>query len=322
MNKTGLKQLIRAIGFMCVIGVLVVASSYMLAPKDNTAEGGIVNPNANGFFSEPKDTVDIAVIGNSDAYSGFSPLELWNGYGYTSYVSAEGHQTVAQSYSQLKKMMKCHSLKLVILETDGFFTKSKLVENAAKLINASAGSAFSVFQYHDRWKRVKLSELLKAPDYTAHCTAKGQWLSNEVKGCNGGEYMVKTEKREEIPLSTKTPLDMLVKTCRDNGIELLLLELPSQSSWSYKRHNAVKDYADKNSLPFIDLNIDRDKFGFDWKTDTRDGGNHLNNRGARKTTLFIGEYLRKNYSLSDHRKDEAFKGWDRDYKEYCEKVKI
>lgn len=218
--------------------------------------------------------------------------------------------------------MKCHTLKLVILETDSFFTKSKLAENAAKLINASMGSAFSVFQYHDRWKRVKPRELLKAPDYTAHCTAKGQWLSNEVKGYTGGEYMVKTEKKAEIPLSTKAPLDMFINTCRDNGIELLFLELPSQSSWNYKRHNAVKDYADKNSIPFLDLNIDRDKFGFDWKTDTRDGGNHLNNRGARKATLFIGKYLNENYLLTDHRKDEAFKGWDRDYGEYSEIVKI
>ena len=322
MNKTGLKQLIRAISFICVMVMLIVASSYMLAPKDNTAEGGITNPNANGFFSEPKNTIDIAVIGNSDAYSGFSPLELWNSYGYTSYVSAEGRQTVAGSYSQLKKIMKCHTLKLVILETDSFFTKSKLAENAAKLINASMGSAFSVFQYHDRWKRVKPRELLKAPDYTAHCTAKGQWLSNEVKGYTGGEYMVKTEKKAEIPLSTKAPLDMFINTCRDNGIELLFLELPSQSSWNYKRHNAVKDYADKNSIPFLDLNIDRDKFGFDWKTDTRDGGNHLNNRGARKATLFIGKYLNENYLLTDHRKDEAFKGWDRDYGEYSEIVKI
>lgn len=322
MNKTGLKQIIKALSFMCVLLVLIVASSYMLAPKDNTAEGGIVNPNANGFFSEPKDSIDIAVVGNSDAYSGFSPLELWNEYGYTSYVSAEGHQTVAQSYSQLKKIMKCHSVKLIILETDGFFTKSKIVESTAKLINASMGSSFSVFQYHDRWKKVKLRELLKAPDYTAHCTAKGQWLSNEVKGYMGGEYMVKTDKREEIPFSTKTSLDMLVKMCRENEVKLLFLELPSQSSWNYKRHNAVKDYADENGITFLDLNIDRESFGFDWKTDTRDGGNHLNNRGARKTTLFIGKYLNENYSLSDHRGDDRFKQWNSDYKEYLEKVKI
>lgn len=322
MNKTGLKQLIKALSFMCVLLVLIVASSYMLAPKDNTAEGGIVNPNANGFFSEPKDSIDIAVVGNSDAYSGFSPLELWNEYGYTSYVSAEGHQTVAQSYSQLKKIIKCHSVKLIILETDGFFTRSKIVESTAKLINASMGSAFSVFQYHDRWKRVKPKELLKAPNYTAHCTAKGQWLSNEVKGYMGGEYMVKTDKREEIPFSTKTSLDMLVKTCAENNIKLLFLELPSQSSWSYKRHNAVKDYADEKGITFLDLNIDRESFGFDWKTDTRDGGNHLNSRGARKATLFIGKYLSENYPLSDHRGDNRFKQWNADYKEYLEKVKI
>ena len=89
-----------------------------------------------------------------------------------------------------------------------------------------------------------------------------------------------------------------------------------------QKHNAVKDYADKNGIPFLDLNIDRDRFGFDWKTDTRDGGNHLNNRGARKATLFIGKYINENYSLSDHRRDEAFKVWDMDYREYCEKVKI
>ena len=134
--------------------------------------------------------------------------------------------------------------------------------------------------------------------------------------------MVKTDKKAEIPLSTKAALDIFVKICRENAAELLFTELPSQSSWNYQKHNAVKDYADKNNIPFLDLNIGRDSFGFDWKTDTRDGGNHLNNRGARKATLFIGKYINENYSLSDHRRDEAFKGWDMDYREYCEKVKI
>ena len=62
-----------------------------------------------------------------------------------------------------------------------FFTKSKLVESTAKMVNASLGSSFSVFQYHDRWKNVKPNELFKKPRYTAHCAAKGQWLSNDVK---------------------------------------------------------------------------------------------------------------------------------------------
>ena len=168
MSK-GVKNLIRAVSFFAVLILSVVSFSYMLAPKDNTKEAGIVNPSAHGFYSEPKNTIDVAVIGNSDAYSGFSPMELWKNYGYTSYVSGEGRQTVAQAYVMLNDILKCHKPKVVILETDGFFTKSKVVESAAKIINTSLGSCFSVFQYHDRWKRVKPDELLKKPRFTAHC---------------------------------------------------------------------------------------------------------------------------------------------------------
>ena len=157
--KKGVKNLIRAVSFFAVLILSVVSFSYMLAPKDNTKEAGIVNPSAHGFYSEPKNTIDVAVIGNSDAYSGFSPMELWKNYGYTSYVSGEGRQTVAQAYVMLNDILKSHKPKVVILETDGFFTKSKVVESAAKIINTSLGSCFSVFQYHDRWKRVKPDEL-------------------------------------------------------------------------------------------------------------------------------------------------------------------
>ncbi len=320
--KKGAKNLIRAVSFFAVLVLSVVSFSYMLAPKDNTKEAGIVNPSAHGFYSEPKNTIDVAVIGNSDAYSGFSPMELWKNYGYTSYVSGEGRQTVAQAYVMLNDILKYHKPKVVILETDGFFTKSKVVESAAKIINTSLGSCFSVFQYHDRWKRVKPDELLKKPRFTAHCAPKGQWLSNDVKGYMGGEYMVKSEEKAEIPLAAKTAANAFIKACRANGIKVILLELPSQSSWSYRKHNAVKEFAAAYDIPFIDMNIDRARFDFNWKTDTRDGGNHLNNRGARKCTLFLGDYLSRNYELTDRRTDKSFSLWNRDYDEYRKKVKI
>lgn len=320
--KDGVKKAIRAVGFMSVLLLLTVSSSYMLAPKDNTKQSGIVNPNAHGFYSEPYGTVDIAVIGNSDAYSGFSPMELWHNYGYTAYVSAEGRQSPAQAYAMLKKIFSSQKPKLVILETDCFFAKSKIVESAAKMVNASLGSSFSVFQYHDRWKRVTPDELLKKPQFTAHCASKGQWLSNKVKGYTGGEYMVKTNECAELPFSTVTSVNAFIKLCRANGAELLFAELPSQSSWSYKRHNAVKKYADKNGIEFIDLNLNRESFGFDWKTDSRDGGNHLNSRGARKCTRYLGEFIKNNYNITDNRGNAKYDRWNKDYGEYTKKVKI
>ena len=87
-GRTIALHLIKGITFLLILALLLMGLSYVMAPKDNTKESGITNPNANGFYSEPENSIDIAVIGNSDAYSGFSPMELWNSFGYTSSSSS------------------------------------------------------------------------------------------------------------------------------------------------------------------------------------------------------------------------------------------
>lgn len=320
--KVRVKRLIKCVAFMAVLTVLLLTVSYMFAPKDNTKSSGITNPNANGFFSEPENSIDVAIIGNSDAYSGFSPMELWKNYGITSYVSAEGQQMVSGAYSMLSKIFTCQKPKVVILEVDGIFTKGDITKNAAHIVNSSLGSSFSIFQYHDRWKSVKAGEMFKKPVYTAHCVTKGQMLSNDIKGYMGGEYMRPTDKSAKIPVSSRASFNAFVKLCRDNNAELLLVSVPSQSSWGYEKHNAIQKLADDNGLKFIDLNIDRKSFNFDWHTDSRDKGNHLNNSGARKVSMYIGNYLKDNYSIKDRRNDEKYSKWNKDYENYSRKVKI
>ena len=128
--------------------------------------------------------------------------------------------------------------------------------------------------------------------------------------------MVETDEKAVIPLSVKKSAEAFVRVCRNNNIEVLFLELPSQSSWNYKKHNAVKAYSDKLGVKFIDMNIERDRFGFDWKTDTRDGGNHLNYSGAKKISTWLGNYLGSQYQLEDHRKDSRYQRWQQDSADY------
>ena len=249
-------------------------------------------------------------------------MELWNSFGYTSYVSAEGLQVPAGSLAMLKRILTCQTPKLVILETDGMFTKTDASQNIINAFNSVLGEPFSVFRYHNRWKKLKWKDVLRKPYYTAHCVTKGQMLSNKVKEYSGKEYMIETDEKDKIPPFSVMTVDKIKELCEENGIELLLLEMPSESSWNYKRHNAVKEFAKERDLPFIDLNLDRDRFDFDWTTDSRDGGNHLNTRGARKVTRFIGEYLQKHYDLPDYREDPAYSVWHEDYKEYLKQIKI
>lgn len=322
MKKTVIFNIIKPLSFLLAAALVLMGVSYLLAPKDGFEGSGISSPNARGFYSEPKNSIDIAVIGNSDAYSGFSPMELWNEYGYTSYVSGEGRQLVGGSIAMLERVLSCQSPKIVILETDGLFSKPDAVDAVAGIVNSASGSVFSVFQYHNRWKNLKLSEMFKPPYYSARCATKGQKISNDVVEYTGGEYMKECEKRADMPEYSRDGLKKFADMCKKAGAELILLEIPSASSWSYAKHNAVDDWAKENGVPFIDLNIDRDSFGFDWSADSRDGGNHLNIRGARKVTLHIGKYISENYEIKDRRGDEAFDIWNDDFKSYKKDIKI
>lgn len=46
------------------------------------------------------------IVGNSDAYSGFSPMEMWKNYGFTSYISGTGKQLIGESVRAVEECLK------------------------------------------------------------------------------------------------------------------------------------------------------------------------------------------------------------------------
>lgn len=319
------KKLIRAVAFFLILALLLVGSGYMMMPKGNSKKDGILNPNARGFYAEPKNSIDIAIVGNSDAYSGFSPLELWHNYGITSYISGEGRQRMSEAINVLNEVLQFQKPKLVILETDMIFTYGDKTEELTETLDYAAQGVLPVLRYHDRWKDTSVKEMFKQPEYKWHSYTRGQFTSNAVKPCNKKEYMIPTDEVTPISFTVRTFLDRFVKICEDNDIELLFVQVPSASSWKYEKHNAIQQYADSKNIPFIDYDINRSQYGIDWQTDARDNkGNHLNTRGARKITMHLGKYLKENYTcFEDRRNDtELSKRWNADYKKYKSKSKI
>lgn len=318
------KKFIRATAFFLILVLLLVGSGYMVMPKGNAKKDGVVNPNARGFYAEPTNSIDVAIIGNSDAYSGFSPLELWHNYGITSYVSGEGRQRMSEAINVLNEVLQFHKPKLVILETDMIFTYGNRKEELTDTLDYAAQGVLPVLRYHDRWKDASVQEMFRQPEYKWQSYTKGQFTSNTVKPCDKEEYMIKTDNIKPISFTVRTFLDQFVKICEDNDIKVLFVQIPSATSWKYEKHNAVQQYADSKGIPFIDYEINRSQYGIDWQTDTRDNGNHLNTRGARKIAAHLGQYLKEHYDfLEDHRSNkELAKKWNADYKRYAKKAKI
>lgn len=84
------------------------------------------------------------------------------------------------------------------------------------------------------------------------------------------------------------------------GFYPCLISVPNYNGWNYQKHNALQEIADKNGINFVDLNLELKK-QINWKKDSVDGGDHLNIKGAKKTSAYLGEYLKKEYGLPDRR---------------------
>ena len=56
------------------------------------------------FYIEDKDTIDVAMIGSSEMYSGVSPALLYEKYGVTSFPYATASSTAAAMKTQIKEV--------------------------------------------------------------------------------------------------------------------------------------------------------------------------------------------------------------------------
>lgn len=315
-NPKPLHLFARAACFIFVFFVLLWLSSYIFVPSlSGGKNSGVKNYMALGYLGEPKGTLDVVAVGNSDLYSGVSPMEMWNSYGITSYVSSEPRQRMVQAYNILSDVLKLQNPKLVILESDSVFSDNKDATGLGATALEIVKQHFPTLAYHDRWKHFKISSYFtKKPAWRNE--SKGYNYSGEVRPYKGAEYMIPSNDVLEIDASNLFYMNKIVQLCKEKGIPLLFIEVPSANSWNYAKHNTMVKYARENGANFVDFNLLLNEIGLDWKMDTRDKGNHLNFSGAKKVSHFLGDYLIKTYALTDHRKDPKYDSWHIDYNKY------
>lgn len=260
--------------------------------------------------------ISLLSIGNSDLYSGLNPMQLWHDYGITAFNISAAKQNMKLSYYMLKYALLVQKPKCILLEVDQFFEKREDVEPEGYEYTALS-YCYPLFRNTSYWEKVKNEDFIKKEDSTHRLNYLGYYDNREIKKYRGGfDYMRKTSKKEKLPSLTEKYLPKIISLARQNDCQILFVEFPSQSSWNYAKYNTVNELAKQYQVPYLDFNISQYDTHFDWKTDSRDAGNHLNYYGAKKMTKFMGQYLKKNYDLTDHRKDDKYQDYEEIYKKY------
>ena len=81
----------------------LIAVQKLVVPKymDNVLEGAFTQE----YYKETTDH-DVIFVGDCEVYENFSPVELWNDYGITSYIRGNAQQLIWQSYYMLEDTLR------------------------------------------------------------------------------------------------------------------------------------------------------------------------------------------------------------------------
>lgn len=312
-----IKRIFTFIMFALGLVGLLIGASYIFLPKSNNKDSGMEEFKANGILGEKENSIDVIFIGDSETYSAFIPLQLWQDKGYTSYNCGTSGQTLDYTEVMIKRIFQKQSPKVIVLETHAIYRKFT-VKN---VLFTKFADYFSVLRYHNRWKTMDISEINQPVEYTFTDECKGyRFSTKKVPSTKGKTYMNVTKESAVIEEINRRAIERIKKICDENGAKLILVSTPSTKCWNYKRHNGMVSYAKEIQCEFYDLNLMPKEVPIDWANDTRDKGDHLNYFGAKKVTSFLSEYLENTALLTDKRGNPDYENWDKALAEFNKKL--
>ncbi|MCS4472374.1 hypothetical protein JQ038_19510 [Clostridium botulinum] len=183
---------------------------------------------------------------------------------------------------------------------------------------------FPILKYHSRWKELKENDFKfdTKSSYYAKGFSAGRNKYNKENLSN-----TTTNKKSDLPPKSKDYLYKIIDLSKKENFKLVFTNAPHDytstnalDNWHKepaKMFNEVAEIAKKNNIPFINYCDMIDEINFDFKSDMNNEG-HVNIWGADKLSTHLGNFLKENYELKDHRNDDKYKQWNLDYSYYSQ----
>jgi len=339
--------LIRVICFLTITVLMFVVLGNLIGTGDDRYDnrGRIA-----GFYKQPKDSIDVVLMGSSAIYRGWSSMVAWHEYGITSYAWSTSAQPAAAYRFIIKDVLKRQSPDVFVINTRPFKSDlspdnehdlgaiRKVTDNmpfslnrkqaidyildsiGVKTDNFKMDYYFSFILYHNRWKE-GLDALNIGED--RYSRIKGTRIGPEIFRSRDLSSDVDTDLTDErLPLSESNYENLinLLEWLKEEDIPVVFLRLPYVASEKeHKILNTVADIIDDYGFEYLDFSDGATKMGIDFSSDFYDK-KHLNVYGMEKSTKWLSEYLIENYDLTDHRGDEKYADWNEAYELYLEQM--
>ncbi len=322
-----MKKLIKPLLFIIIFVILFNGVSRIL--------WGVFTP-ISLFYKEPKNSLDVVYLGPSNVYDHFNTVLAYNEYGFTTVMLTAGSQPFSMIKNLIKESEKYQRPKVYIIDVGmiaidvkdielemGRLTmdsmkfslnRKDVIDKFLKYKNVTKQDYinyyFSFFLYHNNWKTIKSKNFVGDSDLY-----KGFNLTLTTAQVISQESYKWLNKRSNLPKDMSKELTELIDYIKEQKLNVVFV-IPNRY-YNEKLNmlmNDVISIIEANKLKIINFNTLKN-FKIDYKTDFCDSA-HLNVYGATKYTLYFGKYLKEQYHLPDHRYDEFYKSWDKEFNRF------
>lgn len=288
------------------------------------------------FYEQPENTIDVLFMGTCNTGLHLDTEIFWNHYGISSYMLWAPHQPFWNTYYYLLEALKTQNPKLVVLDV---FSASLLDDYS---LSRHKVASLGGMKQGDNWfhavldstknPKDKAEYLLGLPLYHARyaeLTEEDYWpimKDSDMVFFKGDNPQLEIERTEVIDASgmqeirslnskEETYLRKIIELCAEKNISLVLVKTPCGRSFSESLVpyvNSVALIAEEYGIPFINYLVDPNTI--DLAPEDFANVKHVNMRGARKVSEHLGQYIKANYELEDHRGDPVYSSWDENAK--------
>ncbi len=326
MKKKNLKKIFTYTAF--ILAFIIIMSSLDRLLSEKSIHG--INQ-ARSFYEQPKDTIDVLMLGSSHIHCDINTALLWEKYGIAAYDYSAAEQTMWQTYYYFKEALKTQKPKVAVLDFyapacfKNDYQYDFLYENVQGLRPSLNKLGLFVtscevtkwddyfpdfFTYHNRYENLTQDDfdafwgkedLAAFKGYTPYCAVKEQ-PRPDFSETIGADITPKTEKY----------LNKIIDLANENDVKLFFIVAPyiiyEKEMLTY---NKVRQIAEDNGIEYMNMNEAYDEIGLDFSKDFNDHS-HLNYEGSSKFTDYLAGHLLGRFGdlIEDRRGDERYKSWD------------